>query len=134
MAIFVGPSDTNHPLATAGSANSRTEADHTQQPAGSAIAIGNPDLVLTSPDPNSVYQLAEGLPQDQQRLRIAARLGSDGISQVTFLVNGQPVGQASQLPFETWWQLKRGTFTIRAVAQDRSGRSVETSPVWIEVN
>ncbi len=120
--------------APAGSENSQTEADHAQQPAGSAIAIGNPDLVLTSPDPNSVYQLAEGLPQDQQRLRIAARPGSDGISQVTFLVNDQPVGQASQPPFETWWQLQRGTFSIRAVAQDRSGRSVETGPVWIEVN
>ena len=120
--------------AQAGSENSQSDADHAQQPAGSAIAIGNPDLVLTSPDPNSVYQLAEGLPQDQQRLRIAARPGSDGISQVTFLVNDQPVGQASQPPFETWWQLERGTFSIRAVAQDRSGRSVETGPVWIEVN
>ena len=98
----------------------------------------NPDrrstLVLTSPDPNSVYQLAEGLPKDQQRLRIVARPGSDGISQVTFLVNDQPVGQASQPPFETWWQLERGTFSIRAIARDHSGRSVETEPVWIEVN
>ena len=120
--------------AQAGNEDSQSDADHAQQPAGSAIAIGNPDLVLTSPDPNSVYQLAEGLPQDQQRLRIAARLGSDGISQVTFLVNNQPVGQASQPPFETWWQLQRGSFSIRAVAQDRSGRSIETSPIWIEVN
>ena len=124
----------NGARAPAGSENSQTEADHTQQPAGSAIAIGNPDLVLTSPDPNSVYQLAEGLPQDQQRLRIAARPGSDGISQVTFLVNDEPVGHTSQPPFETWWQLERGRFSIRAVAQDRSGRSVETGPVWIEVN
>ncbi len=112
----------------------RTATGLATQPNGNPVAAHSPTLVLTSPDPNSVYQLAKGLPQDQQRLRLAARSGGEDVDQVTFWVNDQQVGQADQPPFELWWQLQRGTFMIRAVAHDQSGRPIETSPVWIEVN
>jgi 1A family penicillin-binding protein len=116
------------------SGEAQSAAGLTAQASTNALAANSPALVLTSPDPNGVYQLAEGLPQEQQRLRLAARSGGEAIDRVTFWVNNQQVGYADHPPFELWWQLQRGTFMIQAVTQDSSGRPIETDPIWIEVN
>ncbi len=91
-------------------------------------------LTLISPDPNSVFRLSAGMPGELQQVRLAARpLGAKLPGQVTFLVDGQPVGQATRLPFETWWTLQAGAHHIAAVAINADGEQVASEGLWIEV-
>jgi len=92
-------------------------------------------LVLTSPDPNSTLRLADALPADVQRVRLAARSNApQALRRVTFLVNGSPVGEATAQPFEIWWPLARGAHAIRAVGADAAGQQISSETIWIEVN
>ncbi len=91
-------------------------------------------LALISPDPNSVFRLSAGMPGDLQQVRLAARpLGAALPSEVTFMVNGQPVGRSTRLPYETWWTLQPGAHHIAAVALDADGQQVTSETIWIEV-
>jgi 1A family penicillin-binding protein len=91
-------------------------------------------LTLISPDPNSVFRLSAGMPAGLQQVRLAARaLGALLPSQVIFLVDDQPVGQATRLPFETWWTLQPGPHYVTAVAVDADGQSLASEGIWIEV-
>jgi penicillin-binding protein 1C len=91
-------------------------------------------LTLISPDPNSVFRLSAGMPGDLQQVRLAARpLGAALPAEVTFLVDGQPAGRATRLPFETWWTLQPGAHHIAAVAVDAAGQQVASEGIWIEV-
>ncbi len=91
-------------------------------------------LALISPDPNSVFRLSAGMPAGLQQVRLAARpLSATLPSQVTFLVDDQPVGQATRLPFETWWTLQPGPHYVTAVAVDADGQSLASEGIWIEV-
>jgi 1A family penicillin-binding protein len=91
-------------------------------------------LALISPDPNSVFRLSAGMPGDLQQVRLAARpLGTALPREVTFLVNGQQVGRAARLPFETWWTLQPGAHHITAVALDPDGQQISSEGIWIEV-
>ncbi len=105
-------------------------AAHNLQPANVQPAA----LVLISPDPNSVFRLATGMPGDLQQVRLAARpLGAALPHEVTFLIDGQPVGQATRLPFETWWNLQPGAHYITAVATAGDGQQTTSDGLWIEV-
>ena len=91
-------------------------------------------LALISPDPNSVFKLSTGMPGGLQQVRLAARpLGATLPDQVTFLVDGQPVGRSTRLPFEIWWTLQPGAHHISAVALDADGEQVTSEGLWIEV-
>lgn len=91
-------------------------------------------LTLTSPDPNAVYRLVEALPQDQQRVRLAAQPGHAArLKEVTFLVDGRPLGAISHPPYEAWWTLQRGAHQVAAVGLDAAGRPVLAESIWIEV-
>lgn len=91
-------------------------------------------LVLISPDPNSVFRLSAGMPAGLQQVRLAARpLGAALPAEVTFLVNGQPAGRATRLPFETWWTLQPGAHYVTAVATGADGQQITSEGIWIEV-
>jgi len=91
-------------------------------------------LALISPDPNSVFRLSAGMPDALQQVRLAARpLGANVPNEVTFLVDGQPVGRSTRLPFETWWTLQPGAHHISAVALGANGESLTSDGLWIEV-
>jgi membrane peptidoglycan carboxypeptidase len=91
-------------------------------------------LALISPDPNSVFRLSAEMPAGLQQVRLASRpLGAALPSQVTFLVDGQPVGQATRLPFEAWWTLQPGAHYITAVATAADGQQIASEGIWIKV-
>ena len=91
-------------------------------------------LVLISPDPNSVFRLSAGMPGELQQVRLAARpLGATLPAEVTFLVNGQPAGRATRLPFETWWTLQPGAYYVTAVATAANGQQLTSEGIWIQV-
>ncbi len=108
---------------------------HSDQQAQPAIRNPQPaTLALISPDPNSIFRLSDGMPGDLQQVRLAARpLGATPPREVTFLVNGRPVGRSTRLPYETWWTLQPGAHHIAAVALDAGGQQVTSEGIWIEV-
>lgn len=96
-------------------------------PASQAIA-----LFLTSPRPNTVYQLTSSIDASAQQLLLEALAGA-GIRQVSFWVDGEFVASASESPYQAWWPLQVGIHTIWAQATDANGQLIESEAVEITV-
>jgi membrane peptidoglycan carboxypeptidase len=95
--------------------------------------ISNYQLHITSPDPNTVYQISPRLPRESQQipLRVTA---SAPLSSVTFVLDGQPLGSVAEAPFEWWWRLEPGAHTLTAEGVLASGERVTSGVVEFVVN
>ena len=89
-------------------------------------------LRIGSPDPYTVYQLSPLLPAEAQRLRLAA-LAPAAARSVHFLLNGVEVGRAEQAPWQTWWTLETGQFTLVALATLANGAQQQSRPITFSV-
>lgn len=101
-------------------------------------ATSNLQLVLTSPAPNSIFQLSPQIPMSLQQVEVSARLGSPplgkggieggraGVRSVTLFVDGKPVGQFASPPYRALWQLVVGDHQAQAVGVDASGNPIES--------
>jgi len=92
----------------------------------------NSAIILTSPRPNTVYQITGDMDASTQRLLVEAVAGT-GISQVTFWVDGVFLAGASQSPYQAWWQLQAGEHTIWAQGLEEGGQAVKSEVVKITV-
>ncbi len=91
------------------------------------LAADNSDaLRISSPDPYTVYELSQQVPAEAQRLRLAA-LAPAGTVSLRFLLNGEDVGGAERAPWQAWWTLEAGQFTLVAQAT-LSGGEQQLSP------
>lgn len=106
-------------------------------------------VTLTSPDPNQTLRLSTALPAELQQVRLAVWAAGDCVpDRVSFMVDGEPVGEALGPPFETWWPLRRGVHAITArvhfqsptniggfSSQDRFAAPAKmiTDTIWIDV-
>lgn len=82
---------------------------------GELVSDVDSALRISSPDPYTVYEMSKTLPAGAQRLRLAA-LAPAGTLSVRFLLNGQDAGGAEQAPWQTWWALETGQFSLVAQA------------------
>ncbi len=99
-----------------------------------AVPAAGQGLVLTSPDPNSVFRISASVPAELQQVRLAARpMGTGQLKQLTFMVDGEPLDTVTELPFEAWWTLQPGVHQVGAVAQNESGAQISAEPIWIEI-
>jgi membrane carboxypeptidase/penicillin-binding protein PbpC len=103
------------------------------QPEAGPVAGDNWQVRITSPDPQTVYQISPRLPRESQRVPFRV-ISASPISTVTFLLNDTPVGSVTASPFELWWPLEPGTFQLKARAALASGETVETESVGFVVN
>jgi 1A family penicillin-binding protein len=91
-------------------------------------------LIITSPDPNSIFRLSPALPADAQRILIAARPADDvSIERITLYVDEEPLAELSAPPYHAWWTLRTGLHRITAVGFDMEGNRLESEAVVIEV-
>lgn len=90
------------------------------------------DLRISAPDPYTVYQLSPQLPAEAQRLRLAA-LAPAATRSVRFLLNGVDVGRAGQAPWQTWWTLETGQFTLVALSTMADGAQQQSRPLHFSV-
>lgn len=90
-------------------------------------------ISLSSPDPQTIYQISPRLPRESQRVPFRI-IANTPISTVTFLLNDESVGTANASPFEFWWPLEPGSFQLKARATLASGETVETESVGFVVN
>jgi membrane carboxypeptidase/penicillin-binding protein PbpC len=100
----------------------------TQATSGSSQPGG---LTFLSPADRSIYHLAAGLSSADQRVQIQLG-GSPALKGVTLWIDGKAVKTFAGSPFEYWWALEEGTHTLRAMAADAEGGSVEAE-VTIQV-
>ncbi len=91
-------------------------------------------LIIAGPHEGSVYRLDPALPQDDQRIEVAAR-ASDGIiaASLTLYVDEESLASFAAPPYRALWPLEPGEHIITAVGYDPAGNRLESRPVHITV-
>ena len=89
-------------------------------------------LVLVSPAPETIYQLAAGFNPAAQRLRLAAA-GESGLGPVSFYIDGTLIDTRPDPPYETWWMLAQGVHVAWASATLPDGQTTQSPSVQFTV-
>jgi hypothetical protein len=97
-----------------------------------ADALNDPltdhQLILTHPDPGSIYHLSPNLPRSAQRIEVGVRAANEAaVAEVTLYVNGVPLQSFHRPPYRTAWELELGEHTFSA-----RGRAVDGRPLISE--
>jgi membrane peptidoglycan carboxypeptidase len=85
-------------------------------------------LHISSPDPNTVYQISPRLPRPSQQVPFQV-VAAGALQSVSFSLDGQPLGTVNAAPFELWWALAAGRHTLQAQARLANGQSVVSEAV-----
>lgn len=80
-------------------------------------------LVVTSPKRGDIYIVEPGYEQTTQTIRFTGEVDPP-LPEVTWLVNGKPVGKSSW-PYTLVWQLERGRHRVRMVKGEKMSEVVE---------
>ncbi len=101
-----------------------------QPPLGAELLAPDADrgLRLLEPDPYSIFRLSPILPADAQRLRLTAGV-TPGTRRVTYLMDGEAIGSATESPWAVWWTLEVGQHELVAVAELADGTTEESAPI-----
>lgn len=99
-----------------------------------AIQTAETEIVLTRPDPGSIYRLSPNLPTSAQRIEISAQMRSAvQLVEMTFFVDGEPWQSFSDPPYRGFWVLEPGEHTFLARGRTADGESLESAESWITV-
>jgi membrane carboxypeptidase/penicillin-binding protein PbpC len=90
-------------------------------------------LVIAAPDPQTIYQISPRLPRASQRIPLRS-VAHQPVEAVTYYLNGQLVGTATESPYEIWWALEPGTYELQARGRLASGETVASPSVSFVVN
>ena len=94
----------------------------------------NSGLVITSPAPNSIFELSPQLPAELQQIEVTARLSSSaGVHEVKLLVDGQPIATFAAPPYRALWRLTPGEHQVQAIGVNADGQQVESNVVRFTV-
>jgi len=92
--------------------------------------LGEGALIITSPAPNTTFELSPQLPLEMQRVELSARPGSVGLlREVTLLVDDQPIATFTRPPYRVLWGLLPGEHLATAVGVDETGQRVVSDGV-----
>jgi len=91
-------------------------------------------IVMTSPDPFSVFRLSPSLPLDHQRIEVAARPAEEMIvAKLILYVDGEPLARLATPPYRSMWPLTPGVHAFHAEGYDARGRRLTSEPVYVTV-
>jgi penicillin-binding protein 1C len=117
-----------------GTAPLRTCDFHTNGPAAIQAASGTDVLPsparieVAFPRSGDSFKIDPVLRREHQRIKLKASVpAGEGIGKVEWWVNGEKVGEAG-FPFSIFWNLRPGSFTIKATAV-RGGQVLQSPPV-----
>lgn len=88
-----------------------------QPPLGAVIAVPDAEapMRLLAPDPYTVFELSPIVPAETQRVRLT--VGAPPTTErVTYYLNDEPIGAATESPWSVWWPLALGEHEIVAEA------------------
>jgi len=89
------------------------------------------DLVLLSPEPESIFLIDPALPLDVQKVLFAVN-GPDTVRAMTFYVDDEPYQVDNSAPFEVWWPLQVGRHEVYVEAETPTGAHASV-PVFFTV-
>jgi 1A family penicillin-binding protein len=91
-------------------------------------------IVMTSPDPFSVFRLSPALPLGDQRIEVAARPAEEAvIAELILYVDGEPLAKLATPPYRSMWPLTPGEHAFHAEGYDATGRRLISEPVYVTV-
>lgn len=83
---------------------------------------------VRSPDAYTLYEISPVLPEDTQQIRLLAAVPNDTIA-VHYHMNGEPVAVVTEAPYEAWWTLEVGEFTLETEVVRANGSRLQLDPV-----
>lgn len=98
-------------------------------------ASAKPAVAITFPQDGDVFKIDPVLRAEHQRLKLRAVVSAAsaaGNDVVEWVVNGRKIGECVSPPFVFFWNLKPGTYTIKAKFR-RGTETAESRPVRIHV-
>lgn len=87
---------------------------------------------LLSPDPYTIFQLADLIPQMYQRIRLEVVTPEDTL-RVRYRLDGELIAQSDRAPFDVWWQLQAGNHVLIAEAILPEGRIIQSAEIPFQV-
>jgi 1A family penicillin-binding protein len=94
-------------------------------------SAGKMGLVITSPAPNSIFELSPQIPPEMQQVEVSAQLGlSTGMRELTLQIDGSSIATFTAPPYRTLWKLAPGEHQVQAIGMNAGGQQLE-SPVLI---
>jgi 1A family penicillin-binding protein len=91
-------------------------------------------IVMTSPDPFSVFRLSPTLPLGDQQIEVAARPAEETVvSKLTLYVDGEPLAELATPPYRSLWPLTPGEHAFHAEGYDATGSRLTSEPVYVTV-
>ncbi len=106
------------------------------QPPNNAVSVApnddNNPVRLLDPDPYTTFEISNTLPLSTQRLRFTVAAPANTV-EVTYLLNGEPIGNAASSPYAVWWILAEGQYTLIARATLTDGTTLESEGVPFNV-
>ena len=111
-----------------------TRNGYPMPPTGSRVLIPDSDagLRLLEPDPYTVFQIAQSIPLDSQRLRLTVGAPAD-TTRVTYLLDGVQIGTAELSPWAVWWTLEPGDHELIASAELSDGTTITSAAIPFSV-
>lgn len=89
-------------------------------------------LQITSPDDATVYNISPRLPLSSQQIAFTV-VSNQVLQDVSFVLNGQVVATLHQAPYQFFWTLAPGHYTLLARGTATNGSSVSGKPVTFDV-
>ena len=90
------------------------------------------DFRLLSPDPYTVFALADHLPPALQRIRFSVS-APPSLRQVRYTLNDELIASSDRPPWDAWWSLQIGDFSLKAQALLANGDTIESASVAFSV-
>ena len=86
------------------------------------------DIILTRPDPGSIYRISPNLPDSAQRIEVSAQMNHvTPLVEMTVFVDGIPWRSLSGPPYRAFWVLEPGEHTFQARGRTADGRILESA-------
>jgi len=102
-----------------------------QPPIANPLSV-NSLFSIISPDPNTIYKISPRLPRASQQIPLRV-IAPPNTQSVTFVLNDVPIGTVTAAPFEVWWALAPGSYTLYAEAVGQDGERTRSEVVRFEV-
>ncbi|MEO0564080.1 MAG: penicillin-binding transpeptidase domain-containing protein, partial [Chloroflexota bacterium] len=92
------------------------------------------DYRVRSPDPYTTFEISRMLPAESQQIRLLAAVPPDAV-EVRYRLNGREIAIVRDAPFEAWWTLQPGDFTLETevIRADGTRLSLESVPFAVQL-
>ncbi len=97
-----------------------------------SVASGQSTLHITSPDDATIFNISPRLPIESQQIAFSAVSGVT-MKEVSFVLNGKVEATLTEPPYQYFWTLAPGQYTLEVVGVTASGERVSGGAVRFEV-